>query len=112
MENILKQANAKPKKRVLYHATPLGNLLSILDKGIEPRNVEGVVYCCEKPEDCLKFAKVRGVTDALVCKIAIWDSGVFETFDHSYEFFKCQCFGVGRTIKLSEITDYFRYKDF
>lgn len=46
--------------KTFYHATPFSNLIEILDKGIECRNVEHIVYLCEKPEDCLKFARIHG----------------------------------------------------
>lgn len=99
------------RKKIYYHATDFENLVSILDTGIEVRNAEGVVYLCEKVEECLRFAKVHGVRDALVCKVMLNEDEVFETFDHSFEFFQCRAFGICRRILTSEIKEYYRYDD-
>ena len=50
--------------KTYYHATPFKNLIEILDKGIECRNIEGIVYMCETAQDCLKFAYMHGNTGA------------------------------------------------
>lgn len=45
--------------KTYYHATSFTNLSEILEKGIECRNTEGIVYMCETAQDCLKFAYAR-----------------------------------------------------
>lgn len=95
--------------KTFYHATPFSNLIEILDKGIECRNIERIVYLCEKPEDCLKFARIHGNTDVLVLKVRVPDKDVIETFDHSEAFFKCRCFASTKPIKLHNIVEYVRY---
>lgn len=96
--------------KTYYHATPFKNLIEILDKGIECRNIEGIVYMCETAQDCLKFAYMRGNTDVLVLKVRVPDKDVIETFDHSEAFFKCRCFASTKPIKLHNIVEYVRYK--
>lgn len=96
--------------KTYYHATPFKNLIEILDKGIECRNIEGIVYMCETAQDYLKFAYMRGNTDVLVLKVKVNEKDVIETFDHSQQFFKCRCFGSKRPIKQHNIVEYVRYK--
>ena len=93
---------------VLYHATPYSNLISIVSEGIKLSS-DGVVYACEKPEECLRFAYVHGCYDVLVIKFKVDKRKVVETFDHSYEFFKCRCFGSKIPVTLDMIEDYYRY---
>ena len=96
--------------KTYYHATPFKNLIEILDKGIECRNIEGIVYMCETAQDCLKFAYMRGNTDVLVLKVKVNEKDVIETFDHSQAFFKCRYFGSKMPIKQHNIVEYVRYK--
>ena len=83
--------------KLLYHASLKSNDISILNEGILA-SIDGCVYCCEKPEDCLKFILIRqcGSTPEPITIFAINapDELVEETFDHSYNFFKCRCFGI------------------
>lgn len=95
--------------KTYYHATDFDNLVSILDKGIELRNAEKLVYLCEKPEDCLKFAKVYGKTEVLVLTVEVEEDDVIETFDHNERFFQCRCFGSTKAIPLSRITEWMKY---
>ena len=91
-----------------YHATPMENLTSISTEGIR-LSPDGVVYLCTKPEDCLKFALVHGVTNVLVLEVNIPANWVIETFDHSETFFKCRCWGSTRAIPTNRIKNYIKY---
>lgn len=96
--------------KTYYHATELSNLNSIVCSGLELRNMEKLVYLCEKPEDCLKFALVHGVRgEVLVVTVKVADEDIIETFDHSEAFFKCRCFGSTKPIAPDSITDYMKY---
>lgn len=95
--------------KTLYHATPYSNFGSILTHGLEPRNIEKVVYFCESPQDCLKFAALHGARDILVLRVKLSDEEVFETFDHNEDFFQCRCFGCSRVISEEEIESYIRF---
>ncbi len=93
--------------KTYYHATELSNLNSIVCSGLELRNMEKLVYLCEKPEDCLKFALVHGVRgEVLVLTVELDEADVIETFDHSEAFFKCRCWVLlrqSRRLKSSSI---------
>ena len=81
--------------QIMYHGTSYNNMLKIMSHGIEP-SCDGLVYLCEKPEDCAKFLYIRGIKDIVVFKVRIpkkLEHNLHETFDHSYEFFKCKAFG-------------------
>lgn len=91
-----------------YHATPFNNLNSILEQGLH-RSIDGVVYLCEKPEDCLKFAGVHLIQHVLLCEVNIPASWVVETFDHNITFFKCRYYGSTKDIPISRITNYTEY---
>lgn len=103
-------AKGEHRMKTYYHATELSNLDSIVCNGLEPRNIEKLVYLCEKPGDCLKFALVHGVQgEVLVLTVELDDSDVIETFDHSEAFFKCRCWGSTKAIPPSKITEYVKY---
>ena len=57
--------------KVLYHATNMKNLGSILENGIEARNIEKLVYLAETPQDALKFIALRFYPEMLVIKVKI-----------------------------------------
>ena len=96
--------------KTLYHATDYDNIYSIAATGLELRNAEQLIYCCEKPEDCLKFALIHGVRHVLVLKVEADDKDVVETFDHSESFFKCRCYGITKPLPTTQIKEYFEYK--
>ena len=96
--------------KTMYHATAFENLPSILDKGLELRNCEKLVYLCDKPFDCLKFAKLHGVSTVLVCKVKVKESDLIETFDHSEAFFQCRCWGSVKPIPISNIKEFTKYE--
>ena len=90
--------------KTYYHSTSQHNFYSILsDEKINP-SPEGIVYCCTTPEDWLKFAAVRALSNDdpyVVLKIDVPDEAeVEETFDHSEVFFKCRCFGIVGEVPL------------
>lgn len=95
--------------RVLYHATPYSNLGSVLCDGLKANNLEGVVYLCETPQECLRFMFVRGVFDVLTVAVTLPDNAVFETFDHNEKFFKCKCYGHAGNIPAEALSGFTRW---
>ena len=62
--------------------------------GIYASKYDGLVYMTEKEEDAVKFVLIRGIKHIVTFKIKVKDSSkVIQTFDHSKEFFKCDCYG-------------------
>ena len=57
MKATSKRPNKIPRK--LFHATPQKNLTSILKNGLQPHEIFGEIYFCEKLTQCLKFIKNR-----------------------------------------------------
>ena len=96
--------------RSYFHATAYSNLTSIVDNGIKNDYLEQIVYLCETAKDCLKFLWLRGIKDVLVIEVKLDEKEVFETFDHSQDFFQCKCFGINRTIKQNEFKHLWRYE--
>ena len=96
--------------KMYYHAAPLSSEPNILTHGVEPRNIEHTVYLCTEPEDCLKFAALHGVKEVSVFGVYLDVKEVFETFDHNPYFFKCRCWGIGRTVSPDEIKEVTRYR--
>lgn len=94
-----------------YHATDFNNLGNIIVNGIQP-GPDGLVYMCEGPTDAIKFLYIRGYKHLLVCEIKISkldEKNIIETFDHSFEFFKCRAFGYRGHIDIDKITNYIEY---
>ena len=84
--------------KTYYHSTSEPNFYSILqDKQINT-SLEGIVYCCETEEDCLKFAAIRSICSPHGVGVIVInvpdDIEVEETFDHSETFFKCKSYGI------------------
>lgn len=96
--------------RTFYHATSFDNLGSVISTGLELRNIEKLIYLCECPKDCLKFALLHGCKSVLVCKVKVKDEDVIETFDHSAQFFQCRCFASMKPIPLMNIVEFRRYE--
>lgn len=95
--------------KILYHATSMENLGSILENGIEARNIEKLVYLAETPQDALKFIALRFYPEMLVIKVKIpkkYEHKIIETFDHSYNFFKCRAFGYQGSIPCYMLDSY------
>lgn len=93
-----------------YHATDFDNLGSILDKGVLPNSIEGIVYLTEEPTDAIKFLFIRGIKTILVVEVELNESEVTEQFDHNQIFFKCKAFGYGNIISTDQITNYLKYE--
>ena len=98
------------KTRTLYHATAFENKDSIMLNGLQLRNPEQLIYLCETPFDCLKFAAIHFQTHVLVVEVKVPESWVIESFDHSEQFFKCRCFASTKPISTTKITDWLEYK--
>ena len=94
--------------KTFYHATPVENLCSIMDKGLI-KGIDGIVYLTEKPEEAIRFLAVRGFKEAIVCKIDLEEDLVEEQFDHNPNFFKCRAYGYKGDIEPYDITEYYRY---
>ena len=95
--------------KTFYHATSIENLPGILESGIEARNLEKTVYMAETPQEALRFVALRFYPETVVIKIKVpkkYEHKVVETFDHSYNFFKCRAFGYQGNIPLSMIASY------
>ena len=91
-----------------YHATDIKNLSSILGEGIRP-GVDGIVYLAKAPEHALRFVFLKAVAlsfDVLVLEVDLKEEEVFETFDHSFNFFRAKSFGYTEIIPISRISDY------
>ena len=87
--------------KVLYHGTSFDKYLSILDDEKILPGCDGVVYCCESIGDVLKFMYFRPIDVVCIIPIVISDNTeVEETFDHSYQFFKCRCYGIRGKVSL------------
>ena len=95
--------------KIMYHATPYENLISILDNGIRT-GIDNVVYLTEKPEDAVKFLAVRLVEKILVCEVLVEESELLESYDHNERFFGCKVYMVNHSISSDDITDYLLYE--
>lgn len=95
--------------KTMYHATRMENLDSILEQGILPSRIDGIVYLTETPEDAAKFLLIRLVDPILVLKINVEETDLIETFDHSEVFFKCRCFGCTKPIPPEDIEDFLKF---
>lgn len=89
---------------VLYHATHQKNLPSIMLEGIHP-GTDGCVYLTEEFGQAASFALLHNVPqeDVVVLECHLPDSRVYETFDHSRNYFDFPCFGYPKTINPSQI---------
>lgn len=88
-----------------YHATKYANLNNIIGRGILP-GCDGLVYLAETKEDAMKFVAIRLINEPImVLEVELDPTEVFETFDHSYTFFKCRAFGYGGCIPYDQVTD-------
>ena len=98
--------------KVMYHATDYDNLYSILENGLKVNSIDGLVYLAETPEDALKFVCLRGYKKIVSFKVKIYkkdEDKLIETFDHSYNFFKCRSFGYMGNIPPEHIEPYMQY---
>lgn len=93
---------------IYYHATDYKNLGSILEKGIL-KGYDGFVYLTTSPIDATKFLTIRGCDDILVCKVALEEDLIEESFDHNEKFFRCKAYMYGEDISTDEIINLIRY---
>lgn len=85
------------KTVTMYHATSVDNMTKIMYDGIKP-GCDGIVYLAETDNDAYKFVCLRMLEKIAVFKVNVNVEDVFETFDHSQQFFKCKAFGHKGTI--------------
>lgn len=93
-----------------YHATEMRNFYSILEKGILP-GIGGIVYLAETAQEAYRFMAIRSFGEPiLVVEVELDENTVRETFDHSYQFFKCRAFGYPDRIHLNKMTDFLKFE--
>lgn len=93
-----------------YHATPWENLDSILDRGLLV-GYDGITYLAETKEDAYRFISLRCFgKPVLVIEVELDESKVEETFDHSFNFFRCRAFGYPETIPFVQMTDFWKFE--
>lgn len=96
-------ARKKTKTKTYYHATEYENLYKCMRDGIKA-GPDGLVYMCEKEEECVRFLFIRGVSHVVTFRIEVEEPDkVIETFDHNFDFFQCRCFGFLGDIPASWI---------
>jgi hypothetical protein len=77
-----------------YHATDKRNYINIMSKGIKKSKMEGAIFLADSFEHAAIFLAFRGVP-IVVFKVdasKLNMSKMHESFDHSFEFFKCRAF--------------------
>ena len=58
-------------------------------------------YCQDVMVLCIKFMYFRPIDVVCIIPIVISDNTeVEETFDHSYQFFRCRCYGIQGEVSL------------
>lgn len=89
---------------VMFHATDIKNLESILDKGIQPGS-DGLVYLTAKFNEAAVFPLLHGVPEkeVVVLECHLPESRIQETFDHSREYFNFPCYGYPKVINPVQI---------
>ena len=95
--------------KTYYHATPYENLESIMDQGIH-KGYDGVVYLTEKPEEAARFVAIRGCKTILVLGIELDKNLVTESFDHSFQFFRCKAYSYPDDIGINDVTEFLKYE--
>lgn len=96
--------------RQFYHATPMRNLSSILDKGLLV-GFDGITYLAETPQDACKFIALWCFGEPiLVIEVELDESKVKETFDHNPNFFRCKAFGYPDTIPVERMTNFWKFE--
>lgn len=93
-----------------YHATSEKAFNSIMKEGVIKTGIDGIIYLTISREDALKFIGFRLIGQPIyMLEVELNDNDVFETFDHSYKFFKCKSYGVDKNIDVSNITNVWKY---
>lgn len=83
------------KIKTFYHATSKANLGSIMNDGIKKGKIEKVVYLSDSSQNAAKFLAIRGMKEIIVFPIdasKLDKKELEESFDHSYDFFKCRAY--------------------
>lgn len=96
------------KIKYFYHATFKDNLSSIMINGIKKDNVYGGVFLADSSQNAAKFLmfRVHNLSDIIVFKInasKLNKTKLEESYDHSYEFFKCRAYIYFDNIKPNAI---------
>lgn len=85
-----------------FHATTEENFEKILATGAIKTGTDGITYMTLNATDAVKFLIVRGIRSVIVLELELDESyNIKETFDHSFAFFKCKCFGTDKEIPLT-----------
>lgn len=93
-----------------YHATTKDRFNKIVSDGLIKVGIDHIVYLTTSKEDALKFVALRTFDDIVVMEIdGLDDSKVFETFDHSEQFFKCKSYGYADNIPYDMISNAWIY---
>lgn len=96
------------KIKYFYHATFKDNLSSIMINGIKKDNVYGGVFLADSSQNAAKFLmfRVHNLSDIIVFKMdasKLNKTKLEESYDHSYEFFKCRAYIYFDNIKPNAI---------
>lgn len=94
-----------------YHATTKENFEKIVEDGVIKTGFDGIIYLTDSKENALKFVALRPIESSIiVIEIDVPDeSRVFETFDHSFNFFKCKSYGYPDDIHTEYIVRAWEY---
>jgi hypothetical protein len=81
------------KIKFFYHATTKENFFKITSEGIKSHG--GFVFLADTPGNAAKFLALRGLKTIFVCCINanyLDKSKLYESYDHSREFFQCRAY--------------------
>ena len=96
-----------------YHATASSNAKSIVNDGKIYTGIDGIVYLADSRENALNFVGVRVFNEPIIVfEIDIPEDEaklVEETFDHSYNFFRCKSYGYPKNIPTDWIVDVYQW---
>lgn len=93
-----------------YHAASKWTMYNIIHSGVIRTGTLGDIYFCEKPEDAMKFVAIRGYEEVDVIEFELPEEKAKESFDHSFEFWKCRVFTYDKNIVLKGNENVFRYR--
>ena len=99
----------KVKPQWLFHATKMGNLSSITEKGIIPHDVYGNSYFCTTQKHCLKFVQkpciILGISTA-----QLDTEKMFLSKDHNKRIYKFDCYTYFDVVPPTAIKNWRVYK--
>lgn len=97
------------QRKKYYHATSEDNLISILSSGLKV-GPDHRIYLTAHDDEAVRFLLFRGVEKVITFEITVPDmKKLEESFDHSYEFFKCKCFAYPENIGPEYIKPFKKY---